>query len=328
MSCISAADKIRYMTACKAVRHYLGVLLIIPGSAVCQPQVKAAVACLVITGGSSLVNAATIPSTVCTLQCQINSRRSRRCLIFPIIIALCRLGVDIAINLDNTCTCLAVLHVNVDNAIIIRLQRNVISCLAILFNIQAAIHIYSSTATAINTITFILRRGRNCSIRINGNLAASCINTLTIEASGISAELQALSLDGNILALAIAEAGCYCACYITAFSNMVGYIQIQTISIYSNRTTAGFNSTQIRAIISFGYINNCIIGEGVNALFFFNTSLSIFFICAASDWSIKGVFCDFIVLIIALSRCLRTSSFGREGNIAGLQLCTRSSQTA
>ena len=92
MCCISAAGKAGYMAACKAARNLFAVLLVGPGCTICQPQVEATVACLVITGGSNLVQAASAPGAVCTLQCQINSRRGRSCFILPIIIGFCRLS--------------------------------------------------------------------------------------------------------------------------------------------------------------------------------------------------------------------------------------------
>ena len=144
-------------------------------------------------------------------------------------------------------------------------------------NIQIAVHGNSTAATTVNTIAFCLRRCRNSGVCINGNLTACCINTLGPEAGAISAELQALSLDGNVLN-ASPETSSYCACHIAALKNMVGYVQILSVGINRNRSATGFNSTQVGAVIALSYINNCILSEVVNAFFGFDAKFYIFFI--------------------------------------------------
>ena len=324
MCCISTAGKVGYMAAGKAARNLFAVLLVCPGCTICQPQIKGAIAGGIITG-SNFVEAAAVPAAVFALQCQINGRRSRSCFILPIIIGFCRLGVDIAINLDNACTCLAILNIDVDNTIIVRIQRNVISCLAILLNIQITVHGNSSAAATVNAIAFCLGRGRNSGVCVNSNLTAGCINTLGPEAGGISAELQTLSLNSNVFGLSIAEAGSYRTCNIAALKNMVGYVQTVSVGINRNRSAAGFNSTQVGAVITLGYINNCIIGEVVNSFFGFNSQTYILFIKIAGDWISNNRIVHFGIFIEALTRCLGAGCIGGEADIAGLQGCGRSS---
>ena len=55
MCCIAATGKGGYMAAGKAVRNCLADLLVGPNCTVCQPQVEAAVASLIIAGGNSLI---------------------------------------------------------------------------------------------------------------------------------------------------------------------------------------------------------------------------------------------------------------------------------
>ena len=235
--CACTAYEARYMAAYKAFRNCLTSLLVRPGSTICQPQVKVTVTGCVTVRRSNLVQAATCPSAFLSLQCQINSRGCS-CFIIPLIIAFCRLGENITLELNSACACLAIFDVNVDNTCIVSIQCVVLGYLGILFNIKITVHSNNAAIARINTVAFSLRRGSNSSVGINSNLTAYCINTLSTEACSIGAELQAVSLNGNILALTIAVGGSYCACNIIAFRYSIGNIQCFSVGINRNRTAA------------------------------------------------------------------------------------------
>ena len=177
-------------------------------------------------------------------------------------------------------------------------------------NIQIAVHGNSTAATTVNTIAFCLRRCRNSGVCINGNLTAGCINTLAIEACGISAELKALSFNSNILGLSIAETGSYRTCNIAALKNMVGYVQILSVGINRNRSATGFNSTQVGAVIALSYINNCILSEVVNAFLSFNSQTYILFIKITGNKICNNRIVHFGIFIEALTRCLGAGCIG------------------
>ena len=316
--CITAAGKVGYMAACKAARDFLSVLLVGPGGTICQPQVKCTITGGVITR-RHFVEAAAVPAAVFALQCQINGRRCRSCFLLPIIIGFCRLGVDIAIDLHDACDFLAVFHIDVDHAIVVRLQRNVIRCLAILLDSQVAAHGNSTAVTAVNTIAFCLRSGRNSGVCINGDLTACCINSLRPEACGIRTELQALSCNAHILRFPIAETGSDRTCHIAALQNMVGYVQILSVGMNRNRSATGFNSTQVRAVITLCDIDHCILREVVNAFFGFDAQIYILLIQITCDRiSNNGIILGRI-LIEALTRSLRAGCIGGEADSAGLE---------
>ena len=184
---------------------------------------------------------------------------------------------------------------------------------------QVAVHSHSAAVAAVNTIAFRLRRGRNSGICINANLTAGCINTLGIEACGIRTELQALSCNGHILRFPIAETGSNRTCHIAALQNMVGYVQILSVGINRNRSAAGFNSTQVRAVITLCDIDHCILRKVVNAFFGFDAQIFILLIQITGDRiSNDGIILDRI-LIEALTRCLRAGCIGGEADIASLE---------
>ena len=177
-------------------------------------------------------------------------------------------------------------------------------------NIQIAVHGNSSAAATVNAIAFCLRRCSNGGVCVNGNLTAGCINTLGPEAGGISAELQTLSLNSNILGLSIAEAGSYRTCNIAALKNMVRYIQILSVGINRNRSAAGFNSTQVGAVIPLNYIDCCILSKVVNAFLSFNSQTYILFIKITSNRISNNSIVYFVIFIEALTRCLGAGCIG------------------
>ena len=107
---------------------------------------------------------------------------------------------------------------------------------------------------------------------------------------------------------------------------MVRYIQILSVGINRNRSAAGFNSTQVGAVITLSYINNCILSEVVNAFFGFDAQIYILFIKITSNRISNNSIVYFVIFIEALTRCLRAGCISREADIAGLQGCGRSSQ--
>ena len=108
---------------------------------------------------------------------------------------------------------------------------------------------------------------------------------------------------------------------------MVGYVQILSVGINRNRSAAGFNSTQVRAVITLCDIDHCILREVVNAFFGFNAKVFILLIQIACDRiSNDGVILDRI-RIEALARSLRAGCIGGEADIASLERFGRSSQS-
>ena len=100
---------------------------------------------------------------------------------------------------------------------------------------------------------------------------------------------------------------------------MVGYVQILSVGMNRNRSAAGFNSAQVRAVITLCDIDHCILREVVNAFFGFDAQIFILLIQIAGDRiSNDGIILGRI-LIEALTRSLRAGCIGGEADIAGLE---------
>ena len=86
-----------------------------------------------------------------------------------------------------------------------------------------------------------------------------------------------------------------------------------------NRSAAGFNSAQVRAVITLCDIDHCILREVVNAFFGFDAQIFILLIQITGDRiSNNGIILGRI-LIEALTRCLRAGCIGGEADIASLE---------